>query len=196
MFVNDEVLRAAEAELGKPAAAEFRVDTTSGELAFIRRTQKRGRAHDVTLVIPDRLGRFAVIAKHHYPFGAFRLPSGGAEPGEALVAGAIREAAEETGLVVKPSRYLLLARVRFDAIDPEDEGIDWTTHVLETEPAAGVTDPQDTREIREAAWMDREELLGPNRERLLEMDAAGIRYRVQLHAAIFGERDRRGEPGE
>jgi ADP-ribose pyrophosphatase YjhB (NUDIX family) len=193
MYVGDEIVREAVRLFGAPAEAEFRVITPAAEIAFIRGTQKRGRAHDVTLLIRDG-ERIAVIAKHNYPAGVFRLPSGGLDPGETIESGARREAREETGLEVLPTRYLLRSRVRFVAPDPADS-IDWTTHVLEAQVRGGVLDPLDRVEVREAAWVTRDELLGPIRERLVAWKEGGIQYRWRLHDAIFAEVDRRGSRG-
>jgi ADP-ribose pyrophosphatase YjhB (NUDIX family) len=190
VFVTDEIVRDCERRFGLPEQAGFRVGTRPDELAFIRRTQKNGRAHDVTIVIRDG-DRYAGIAKHPYPEQAFRFPSGGLEPGEALDSGARREALEETGLDVEITRYLLRAEVRFQDTE-SDERIDWTTHVVEARPKGTELAPQDLVEIREAAWVTREELTGPIRERLVAWrDHGGIRYRWQLHEAVFAAMDQR-----
>ncbi len=191
MYVDDAKVREAEAKWGTPAEERFVVPTTAAELAFIRSTQKRGRAHDVTLLAWDaEHRRFAVIAKHAYAQGAFRPPSGGIEPGESLEEGAVREAREETGLEVRLTRYVLRARVRFEANEEAAESIEWTTHVFEADTGGGTLVPFDTREVREARWATREELLGPLADKLLLRGSAGIRYRVALHRAIFAAIDR------
>ncbi|MGQ0722643.1 MAG: NUDIX hydrolase [Candidatus Eiseniibacteriota bacterium] len=190
MYVGEDAVREAERRFGLPAEATFHVDTPAAEIAFIRRTQKHGRAHDVTILIRDG-ARIAAIAKHHYPPGIFRLPSGAIDPGESIEDGARREACEETGLDVTLTRYLLRSRVRFAAPEPADS-IDWTTHVLEARATGGALGPLDLVEIREAAWVTREDLLGPIRDRLVAWKEGGIQYRWQLHDAIFAEVDRRG----
>jgi 8-oxo-dGTP pyrophosphatase MutT (NUDIX family) len=189
MYVDDAAVRDAERRFGVPGEAVFRVATPAAEIAFIRGTQTRGRAHDVTLLIRDG-AHIAAIAKHHYPAGIFRLPSGGIDPGESIAEGAVREAREETGLEVTLTRYLLRSRVRFVAPEPANS-IDWTTHVLEGRVAGGALEPLDRVEVREAAWVTREQLLGPIRERLVAWKEGGIQYRWQLHDAIFAEVDRR-----
>ena len=191
MYVDESLIREAERRFGKPGEKSFRVETSDAELAFIRSTQKRGRCHDVTILI-RRDDAFAVISKHDYPAGAFRPPSGGLEPGESLEAGARREAHEETGLDVRIERYVLRARVTFaPAPGSEAAAIDWVSHVFEAESAEGELCPIDRHEIAGAAWIRRDELVGQVRAKLLEKDAAGIRYRVALHDAIFAEIDRR-----
>lgn len=189
MYVGPELIAEAERRWGVPATREFRVPTPAGEIAFIRGTQKRGRAHDVTLLIRDG-ERIAVIAKHLYPAGLFRLPSGGVNPGETLEEGALREGREETGLDLEVTTYLLRASVRFEAPDPSDS-IDWTTHVFDAAVRGGELAPEDIGEIREAAWITRIELLGPIRETLGERPESGLQYRRKLHDAVFRELDRR-----
>ena len=201
MYVDESRIREAEKAWGVPAECRFEVETSDGELAFIRRTQKDGRSHDVTLLIrsPGEVGAagpWAVIAKHDYPAGAFRPPSGGLAPGESIGDGARRECREETGLVIELERYLLRARVRFAAHPGGREpSIEWTSHVFVAAARGTELAPADHHEIREAAWRRRDELLGPVRELLLRKDAAGIRYRVALHDAMFAELDRRAEEG-
>lgn len=188
MYVGPELIAEAERSFGRPAEAAFRLDTPSREIDFIRSTQKRGRAHDVTLVIREG-SRFAVIAKHFYPPDLFRFPSGGIDPDETMEQGALREGREETGLELALTRYLLRARVRF-ASTGADDAIDWTTHVFGATARGGRLEPLDRREIREAAWRTRDDLLGPIRRLLLGREEAGLRYRGRLHDAIFAELDR------
>ncbi len=185
MYVDAARVREAEARWGRPVERSFRVPTSTKEIAFIRSTQRSGRAHDVTMIVWNAPhDRFAVIAKHAYAAGAFRPPSGGLEPGESIEEGIHRETLEETGLEAAVRRYVLRARVRFEGAAPADS-IDWTTHVFESVAHGETLAPRDAHEIREAAWATREELLGPLREKLLLRDSAGIRYRVALHRAIF-----------
>jgi 8-oxo-dGTP pyrophosphatase MutT (NUDIX family) len=203
VYVDESKVREAEARWGTPRERSFMVPTTAAELAFIRSTQRRGRAHDVTLIVWDQgRRRFAVIAKHAYAAGAYRPPSGGLEPGETLEEGARREALEETGLEIALAHYVLRASVRFEGSAAHGgagarDAIDWTTHVFEADVTGGSLAPHDTKEIREASWATREELLGPLAEKLLLRDSAGIRYRVALHRAIFEAIDEpRGATGE
>jgi ADP-ribose pyrophosphatase YjhB (NUDIX family) len=193
VYVDASKIREAEARWGVPVEERFDVPASAADLAFIRSTQKHGRAHDVTLLIWDAPRRkLAVTAKHGYAAGAYRPPSGGLEPGESFEQGALREALEETGLDIELTRYVLRAHVRFAPAgeqESEIEAIEWATHVFEAEARGGELAPIDTHEIREAAWATREELLGPLAEKLLLREAAGIRYRVALHRAIFAALD-------
>ena len=187
MYVGPELIARAEERFGRPDEEDFRVDTTPAEIAFIRRTQKNGRAHDVTVVIEDG-DLFATIAKHSYPPGLFRFPSGGANPGETLEEACLREGREETGLELGLTRYVLRARVRFERPDGDD-AIDWTTHVFRARVRGGRLEPIDEGEIREAAWLSRGELLGNVRDVLHSRPEAGLRYRGRLQDAIFARLD-------
>jgi 8-oxo-dGTP pyrophosphatase MutT (NUDIX family) len=148
---------------------------------MVRASQKHGRAHDVTTIIQagDEL---ALIAKHSYPLGLFRIPGGGLEPGEALVAGAVREALEETGLPYTPRQYLL--RV-FATFETEDDPIAWTTHVVWGTAPRIPMQPRDLREIREARWGTWPELVGPIAQALLATGRPLFAYRVALHQAAW-----------
>lgn len=196
MYVGPELIAEAEDRFGRPGEEAFRVDASPAEIAFIRSTQKHGRSHDVTLVIGEG-DLFATIAKHSYPPGLFRFPSGGAGPGETLEEASLREGLEETGLEIGLTRYVLRARVRFRCTEGDD-AIDWTTHVFGARVLGGRLEPLDRREIREAAWLTRGELLGPVRDMLLARPEAGLRYRGRLQDAIFARLDGPGapEPGE
>jgi 8-oxo-dGTP pyrophosphatase MutT (NUDIX family) len=189
MYLDEREVRAAAARWGEPRRESLRVDVTPDESAFIRGTQRHGRAHDLTFLIHDG-PRIAVIAKHIYPGGVYRLPSGGAEPGESIPDAIHREAHEETGLRIEVERYLLRVAVRFEAPDPATS-IDWTTHVFEAVRTGGRLEPVDTKEIRDAAWVTRQELLGPIRRRLVAWKVGGIQYRWRLHDATFAELARR-----
>jgi 8-oxo-dGTP pyrophosphatase MutT (NUDIX family) len=67
---------------------------------------KANRRGEAVLVIRRPDGQVLLHAKRFYPEGVFRLPSGGVHPGEPVLAGAIREAKEETSLEVSTSRFL------------------------------------------------------------------------------------------
>jgi ADP-ribose pyrophosphatase YjhB (NUDIX family) len=131
---------------------------------------------------------FATIAKHSYPPGLFRFPSGGANPGETLEEACLREGREETGLELELTRYMLRAHVRFEGPAGEDP-IRWTTHVFRADVRGGRLEPIDEGEIREAAWLSRGELLGPIRDVLRSRPEAGLRYRAWLQDEIFARLD-------
>src|SRR5438105_6122130 len=177
MYVTPAIISAAEARYGAPRELHVAYEILQDELAMIRASQRDGRAHDVTLFVFHG-ARLAVIAKHSYPPGAFRVPGGALRRGEAMDQGAAREAYEETGLHAEVGRYLLRIRARFTV---GDDGVDWTTHVL-----SGVTDdeavqPRDAREIRAARWSTLAELNGPICDVLLATGRPLFVYRTDLH---------------
>lgn len=178
MYLTEETLREIEARYGAPrretAAAEF----TSSSFGLVDRCRRKGRLHDVTLMIwePERRA-YALIRKPSYPPGVFRPPSGGVEDGEPFEEGARREAREETGLEVRLERYLLRVDARFTC---SGDSCPWTTHVFSAVAVGGVLDPLDRHEIEEACWGTPEEIWTRYRSAMLAMNSAGMRYRVFL----------------
>lgn len=184
MYITPEMINDVERKYGSPDVLAFVYEMKPNEFELVRRTQKNGRAHDVTLfIIVDN--RIAVIRKHMYPPGAYRAPSGGISPGEGFEEGAIREALEETGLAVTLERYLARVRVRFTC---GPRAIAWTTHVLTARPcldlsglpADGALQPEDTHEIAEARLASLEELRGEIKTALIRTKSTGLRYRAEL----------------
>ena len=183
MYVSAETVHELELEFGTPCEIHLAYEMTESELDAVRRSQKHGRAHDVTLFIFIE-GELVVIRKPMYPPGAYRAPSGGIEPGEPFEQGAVREAHEETGLVVSLDKYILRARVKFSH---GDESIDWTSHVFLASPIGGELTPVDTEEIVEARVVGTRDLLGPIRQALLESGSTGLRYRSDLNDIVMRE---------
>jgi 8-oxo-dGTP pyrophosphatase MutT (NUDIX family) len=198
VYIDAAVIRALEAEYGVPQALEMKLTMTEREYALCTKVSRRGRAHDVTILIVrpgvvDLSPQIAVIRKWSYPPGLFRPPSGGVEPGEPFASGAVREAWEETGLEVALERYLVRMRARFEC---QGDALDWSTHVVSARWLGGEIGPVDTREIAEARWASVAELDGDLRRRMLSLGSAGFRYRVALQDAALdalgigsGERD-------
>src|SRR4051812_41345235 len=122
-----DLIPSVEAKYGAPVVGEAEAVFEAREFGLVRRCGGKGRAHDVSLLIHDGEGRFALIRK---PWNApliFRPPTGGVEPEESLEAGAAREAWEETGLQVRLSLYLLRVEARFTCAG---ETAPWSTHVF------------------------------------------------------------------
>jgi len=63
---------------GQPAFMKYRFPVEEKEYQRILGSQKNGRMHDVT-VYTVKEGHIVVIAKHFYPPGMYRAPSGGCE---------------------------------------------------------------------------------------------------------------------
>jgi len=178
MHVDEATLAPVRARYGIPI--ELRWDGEISDVEWTIATHNPARTHDVTLFILDPSRRLALIRKPHFAEDVWRPPGGGIHPGEDFVAGAVREALEETGLQVELRRYLVDAGALFTNAGRE---LRWRTHVFlaeteDTEIVAG-----DPVEIADARWGTLGELAGPLRERLLATGRAFWRYRVALHDA-------------
>lgn len=154
MHISRHIVQELVLTYGPPVVERWEVPLTGPELEEVERHRSLGRAHDVSLLIVDG-ERVAVIRKHGYPEGAFRIPSGGVHPEESFVDGATREAFEETGLTVDIEDYLLQVHARFVCGGREAK---WTTHVMLARPNGGELAPVDVSEIEEARWVDWREL--------------------------------------
>ncbi len=77
---------------------------------LVIRSNRRG---EVVLAIRRPDEQVLLHTKSFYPQGAYRLPSGGVHPGEAVLAGAMREAKEETGLDVTVERFVGVVEYEF-----------------------------------------------------------------------------------
>jgi ADP-ribose pyrophosphatase YjhB (NUDIX family) len=180
VHVTDEVLAPIALRFGTPARLEWTGEVTEREYALA--TYDLERTHDVTLFILGPDGRLALVRKPHFAAGIWRPPGGGIKRGEDFVAGAVREALEETGLHVQLERYLVATTARFVHAGHE---LDWRTHVLLARTADRTLAPRDVDEIAGARWGTLDELAGPLRERLLATGHALWRYRVALHDAAL-----------
>jgi 8-oxo-dGTP diphosphatase len=77
---------------------------------MVHHPNRRGEA---VLVIQRPDGHVLLHTKRFYPEAIFRLPSGGVHPDEAVLAGVMREAKEETGLDVTLDRFLGTVEYQF-----------------------------------------------------------------------------------
>ena len=125
VHVTDEILAPLRERYGTPAELEWTGDISDREHALA--TYNPVRTHDVTLFILDPADRIALIRKPQFAEGIWRPPGGGIKQGEDFVAGAVREAVEETGLRVTLDRYLVASTATF-LHEPQDVG--WRTHVF------------------------------------------------------------------
>ena len=181
MFLEAEEIKRMERLYGRPAEDRAAFEMGEQDWAVLRGSQTAGRAHDVTLYV--RRGEdVAVIAKHGYPAGIYRAPSGGVLPGESMEAGIAREMMEETGLEIRLLRYVLREFVDFSHAGVV---VRWTTHVFDAEPLTTRMSPQDHQEIREARWIPLRELSGRIGTALESSASAGLRYRGHLHRKVM-----------
>jgi ADP-ribose pyrophosphatase YjhB (NUDIX family) len=176
VHIGEAALAAVRERFGTPLELPWEGEISDDEWAIA--THNPARTHDVTLLILDPSRRLALIRKPHFEAGIWRPPGGGIKPGEDFVAGAVREALEETGLRVELRRYLVAAHAIFSNAGRE---LEWRTHVVLAETEDDELAPDDPEEIAEARWGTLDELAGPLRERLLATGRAFWRYRVALH---------------
>lgn len=177
------------AAFGEPARWAFRITMASREFRMLDVTGQDGRWQDATVLIrdpdaPDVVDRFVVIAKHWYPDGVYRLPSGTVKPGERIVDTAVREAREETGLDVELSAYLLATDGSFVSADGL-RSHPWRSHVFLATPLGATIEPEDTREIASARVLPVAHLTATIHPHMLELAVGGFRYRVGLQERAF-----------
>jgi ADP-ribose pyrophosphatase YjhB (NUDIX family) len=180
MHIGEAVLEPLRGRFGDPAVLPWAGEISDREWAVA--TYNPARTHDVTLFILDPSQRLALIRKPHFPADVWRPPGGGVKPEEDFVAGAVREAFEETGLRVELRRYLVASQAVFRNGGRE---LGWRTHVFLAETDDEELAPSDLTEIAAARWGELDELGGSLRERLLATGSAFWRYRVALHDAAL-----------
>ena len=185
-YVSDEMIELMEERYGMPRHLSMTFEIKPPEMNMLQGSKKHDRNHDITIfAFKDYSYReFAGIAKHMFPDGAYRAPSGAANPGEPLEAGALREAHEETGLEIALDRFILHIHVRFTC-GPVVEN--WRSLIFTALHTGGELGHLDEEEIREAKWITLEELQGPIRRMLLDTDMGLFAYRVALHDASVEE---------
>lgn len=179
--VTAEVLRPLVERFGPPAEWDGSRAITPRDVGTIQRSTARGRRHDVTFAILAADGLVVAIRKPQFPPGAWRIPSGGIEPGEPLEQGTAREALEETGLEIELTGYPLVARSEFTHAGGAEP---WTTHVVTARARAGTLAPRDSVEIDAARWMGVAELTGPVAAVLRGTGGGLFAYRADLHDRI------------
>ena len=180
MHLDEAALAPLRERFGNPVSLDWDGEISDAEWRLA--TYNPARTHDVTLFILGAEQQLALIRKPHFADGVWRPPGGGIKPGEDVVAGAVREALEETGLHVELDRYLVATTAIFRNAG---RALHWRTHVLSARTDDDVLAPTDPTEIAAARWGTLAELGGPLRERLLETGRAFWRYRVALHDAAL-----------
>jgi ADP-ribose pyrophosphatase YjhB (NUDIX family) len=191
VHVDEAALAPLRARFGLPVRLRWDGEISDPEWALA--TYNPARVHDVTLFVLDPHDRIALIRKPHFAAGIWRPPGGGIKPGEDVVAGAVREALEETGLAVELERYLVATDATFRNAGRE---LRWATHVVLARTPDEKLAPGDPAEIAAARWGTLEELRGPLRDRLLATGRAFWRYRVALHDAALAAMAEPGANGD
>jgi len=169
------------ARFGTPKRARYSFPLNDPEQGMIRASLAKGRAHDFTLYIQHK-GQFLVIAKHTYPPGLYRAPSGGLNPGEPFLDGIAREALEETGCEIAIQRFILRTEVNFWA---GTESLNWQSFVFEAKYVRGELFFTDKQEIREVRWANTNEFETFN-AMMRQTDIGGFHYRAALHDTVGG----------
>ncbi|MCX6836010.1 MAG: NUDIX hydrolase [candidate division Zixibacteria bacterium] len=177
-MTDDMIARMAD-RYGRPHRREFRFDVPQREVDRIRSSQKSGRNHDVTLYI-RKDNQIVVIAKHFYPPGLYRAPSGGLHPGEDFETGIAREVSEETGCSITLDKFLLQTSVTFGN---DHDSVFWRSFVVLADYQSGDFQFTDTHEIREVRLADWSEFESFGRI-MREMNIGGLRYRAALHETV------------
>jgi 8-oxo-(d)GTP phosphatase len=141
-------------------------------------------------VLYRRSGDTVEVCLVHRPrYDDWSLPKGKADDGEHLLAAAVREVAEETGVDGRPQ--LLLPQVAYTLPDGRPKTVDFWLMEAGGQPL----DPQDTHEVDQAVWMPIAEAIGrltyaderPLLESLIEMPAVTATVGLVRHAHA-GER--------
>jgi len=176
MYVDAKLITEVEDRFGKPQVLHLKHEIGDKELAFVRASQKHGRAHDITFFIFNN-DLLALIRKPMFQRPIYRAPSGGLNPGESFEDGAKREALEETGLEIELEEYLLRIHARFTS---GDDYLDWTSHIFKARVTGGRLEVRDTSEIAETKYGTVDELQGPIRQALLDSGCRLLAYRVAL----------------
>ena len=177
-YITKAELTQIENLYGKPVELQAEFAMSPDEFNFVRSTQKHGRAHDITLFIFDN-DKLLFIAKHPYPDGLYRAPSGAAKPGEGIINGARREAYEETGAEIELEKYLAKIKVRFFNSENIDDHIKWISYVFKARYISGNVKPNDKHEIKEAKFIDPNDIPKFN-ETMRKSSIGGFHYRAFL----------------
>lgn len=179
MYISEEELDALIEQYGQPERKAFRIPASQEEIDFIKSTRRDGRYHDFTLYI-FKGDRVIVNAKHFYPPGLYRAPSGGVNKGEDILTGIQREAMEETGCRIELSHFLLRTEVDFVG---DSDNVVWRSFVFQARYVDGdfkFTDHDEIRELRLARLEEFEQFS----RMMLASDRAGFHYRAALHKAV------------
>ena len=187
MYITDDTLQSLSERYGKPRRWAVSVFAFPDEFYMIRGSQKNGRNHDVTVYV-RKDDRIIVNAKHFYPPGLYRAPSGGVEPGEAFIEGAKREMREEIGCEIELDRFVLRTAVDFYLMRPDgtvdtDEVINWRSFVFTARYVDGDFDFSDRHEIREVSTAGREDFERFSRT-MRRTAIGGFHYRAALHDQV------------
>ena len=168
-----------ESLYGTPQIREFTQKMTISDMSVVTGSMKNGRAHDVTMYIRKN-DSYIFIAKHFYPKGLYRAPSGGVNPSEDFEDGAKREAMEETGTFVELEKYVMRINVNFES---PDRSVAWTSHIFTARHLSGEISPKDTNEIREAVLVKPDDIQNYIKK-MKNSSLGGLNYRAYLTSEV------------
>ena len=182
MFIKTDTIQNLINKYGQPELRSFRFKVSPDEFEIIKGSQKNGRKHDVTLyTLKD--DKIIVIAKHFYPAGMFRAPSGGINLGEDFEQGAKREALEETGCEIMLKHFLLMNNVTFYMQDKPDKQIEWVSYIFQADYLSGDFQFTDKHEIREVHLATLKEFENYSKT-MRSTNIGGLHYRAALHDEV------------
>src|SRR5690606_22484169 len=144
---------------GVPLVHRDRIDFWSAaDVAHWLAMYERGeRVAEAIYVLRLPGGRTLLHTKDFYPEGAFRLPGGGIPRGEAPWDGAVREAAEETGLRTRP--VALLGYAEIELVAASGAAVTMPNYIFLLEPLDPEAEPvpaadEGIRAFRTVPWTD------------------------------------------
>jgi ADP-ribose pyrophosphatase YjhB (NUDIX family) len=111
--IQDELMQLAQA-YGQPPVRIADLESTT-LFDPLNRTDRYG---EVCMVVRRPNGRLLTMTKTFYPRGVSRLPTGGINHGEPILAALLRETSEETGLQVEVHRFLAAVAYRSGGAAP------------------------------------------------------------------------------
>lgn len=182
MFIKAEIVNYLKKKFGCPQTADFQIPISTEEYDRIKSSQKNERQHDVTLYI-EKDDKWVVIAKHFYPPGMYRAPSGGINPDEDFIEGAKREALEETGCNIELVHFLLITNVTFFVFDNPKKKIKWHSYVFHAKYVSGDFNFTDIKEIKEVKLAELSEF-DNFKKIMLKQNIGGLKYRAGLHDMV------------
>jgi 8-oxo-dGTP diphosphatase len=144
-LIDEEEVAQLLAEYGPAERRQVTRQVTAGffETWWERLVIKSNRRGEAVLAIQRSDGQILLHTKLFYPEGVFRLPSGGIHPHEAVLAGAIRETQEETGLKVSIDRFLGMVEYHFQSQQRELPFVSYIWLVQAGDSQPSVQDPNE-----------------------------------------------------
>jgi 8-oxo-dGTP pyrophosphatase MutT (NUDIX family) len=144
-LIDEAEVAQLQADYGPGRRCRLRSELTesSFDYGWRKLVVKRSRRGEVVLAIQRPDGKVLLHTKAFYPPGIYRLPTGGVHPGESVLAGAMREAREETGLGVTDARFLGMVEYEFHQAERR---MPFVSYVLLAQADDSIPTPEDTSE--------------------------------------------------